>query len=85
MHRAIRRIIESSSESGDEAAWQNEPPTDVIDLTLDNDQHVTPVQNKAKTPIRPAATPRYQSLYSDGEDSAGDAFEDAIDDSILTL
>ena len=83
--RAIRNIIESSSDSEDEAA-QNVPPTDVIDLTLGgSNQYSTPVAGKAKTPIRPAVIPRYQSLYSDSEDSYGDVFEDAIDDSILTL
>jgi hypothetical protein len=53
----------------------------VIDLTLDelDDQHATPVQDKEKMPIR------YQLPYSDTEDSDGDVFEGAIDDSILML
>jgi hypothetical protein len=81
-----RNIIESSSESEDEAP-RDEPPANVIDLTLDesDDQHATPVRGKAKTSTRPAVAPRYQSLYSGSEDSDGDVFEDAIDDSILTL
>ena len=78
----------TSSESENEAL-RNEPPANVIDLTLDGSDHqrVTPVKNKAKTPTRPAAAPKYQSLYSDSEDSDSDndVFEDAIDDSIITL
>ena len=87
-HRATRKIIESSSESENEAL-RNQPPTNVIDLTLDGSdhQHATPVKNKAKTSTRPAVTLKYQSLYSDSEDSDSDndVFEDAIDDSIITL
>lgn len=84
--RAIRNLIESSSESEDEAV-QNEPPADVIDLTLDesDDGRATPVKDKARSSAPLAVVPRYQSLYSDSEDSDGDVFEDAIDDSILTL
>ena len=85
-HRAIRNIIETSSESEDEAP-RNGPPADVVDLTLGNsdDQYPPPIIGKTKLPTPPAVAPRYQSLYSDSEDSDGDAFEDAIDDSILTL
>lgn len=74
-----------SSESEDEAP--RNPPANAIDLIPDgpSDQCVTPVQDKAKAPARPAAASRYQSLYSDSEDSDGEVFEDAIDDSILTL
>ena len=66
---------------------RNEPPANVIDLTLDesDDRRVTPVKGKTKTPTSPAVAQRYQSLYSDSEDSDDDVFEDAIDDSILTL
>ena len=65
---------------------QNEPPADVIDLTLEgsDDQHSIPTTGKVKSPARPAVAPKYQSLYSDSEDSDGDVFEDAIDHSILT-
>lgn len=65
---------------------QNGPPADVIDLTLgdSDDQQSIPTTGKAKSPARPAAAQKYQSLYSDSEDSNGDVFEDAIDDSILT-
>ena len=87
-HRATRKIIESSSESENEGP-RNEPPANAIDLTLDGSDHqyFTPVKNKAKTPTRPAVTPKYQPLYSDSEnsDSDNDVFEDAIDDSIITL
>ena len=58
----------------------------VIDLTLEEpyEQTSTPVKDRTKTPTRPAGVPRYQSLYSDGESSDGDVFEDALDDSIIT-
>ncbi|KAF9654294.1 hypothetical protein BDM02DRAFT_3106603, partial [Thelephora ganbajun] len=86
VHRATRRIIESSSESEAEAA-RNEPPANVIDLTLDEsgDRRATLPQDKVKTPTRLDVAPRYQSLYSDSEDSDGGMFEDAIDDSIITF
>lgn len=78
-------MIESSSESEDEAT-RNEPPADVVDLTLggSDDRHSIPITGKTRLPIPPADASRYQSLYSDSEDSDGDVFEDAIDDSILT-
>lgn len=66
---------------------RNEPRTDVVDLTLD-DPHATPVQEKAKARNHPSVPPKFQSLYSDSsdsEDSDGDVFVDAFDDSILTL
>lgn len=65
----------------------SEPPTNTIELTLDEpyDKPTTPVRGKVMTPTRPTIAQRYQSLYSDNEDSDSDSdvFEDALD-SIIT-
>ena len=63
----------------------SEPPTNTIELTLDEpyDKPTTPVRGKVMTPTRPTIAQRYQSLYSDNEDSDSDVFEDALD-SIIT-